>query len=420
MPSISGELRVPADKSIGHRALLLAGMTSGSSSLSGEFRGEDLESTARCLRALGVEVSQLGETEVTVTGRGWKVPDQMNMYAGNSGTSMRLLAGALAGRRGRFTLTGDASLNRRPMGRVAEPLRLMGAQVELAEDAHAPVTVSGGSLEGIEYLLPVPSAQIKSAILLAGLQAGGATTVIERLPSRDHTERILEWLGARIRRRPGSVSIEAGNEVFESDGFRFEVPGDLSSAAYFLAAAVLSPKGRVEVLDVGLNPGRGGFLDVLASMGARIDVELMQADPEPKGTVRARSSSLRALRVDGELVPRSVDELPLVALLATQAEGTTVIADAAELRVKESDRISVLARGLDILGARITEQPDGLVIEGPTPLRGGVVDAAGDHRMALTFAVAGTIARDPVVVRGWEAAAVSFPHFEQFLAGLAG
>ncbi len=417
---ISGILRMPADKSIAHRSLLLAGMAGGTSRLSGPISGEDLLSTRRCMELLGARITEEGTDALVVRGTGWNVPREARLYCGNSGTTMRLLSGALAGRPGTFTLTGDASLSRRPMRRVAEPLRMMGASVETAERGLPPLTVQGGALSPISYRSPVPSAQVKSAILLAGMQADGTTTVEEPAPSRDHTERLLAWLGCRVERGSGRASITGGDQLFSHPGFELDLPGDLSSAAFWLVAAILVPGGSVRIEGVGLNPRRLGILEILGAMGADLEISPTGEQPEPVGFVAARSRQLKAVEIAGSLIPRAVDELPLVALAATQAEGVTVIRDASELRVKETDRVAVLAEGLRTLGAKVEDRHDGLVIEGPAPLTGGVVDAAGDHRMAMTFAVAALIARDRVTVRGWEAAAVSYPQFLQDLEKVAG
>jgi 3-phosphoshikimate 1-carboxyvinyltransferase len=417
---LDGKLTMPADKSIAHRALMFAGMTAGTSRITGQISGEDVASTRRCMESLGVEFTDEAPGTLIVKGTGWVIPDQAALDCGNSGTTMRLLSGALAGRKGTFTLSGDASLSRRPMGRVAEPLGLMGANVQTAEGGRPPLTIRGGSLNPIIYRTPVPSAQVKSAILLAGLQADGLTTVQEDAPSRDHTERILAWLGCRILRTEGQVSVQGGDQLFGHGGFELQLPGDLSSAAFWLVAALLAPAGMVVIDGVGLNPGRTGIIDILALMGADLGLNANLPGPEPAGTLFGRSCKLQATEVSGDRIPAAVDELPLVALAATQAEGTTVIRDAAELRVKETDRIAVLAEGLRTLGAKVEERPDGLIIEGPTPLTGGVVQAAGDHRMALTFAVAGLIAREPVTVQGWDAASVSYPGFLDDLKKVAG
>jgi 3-phosphoshikimate 1-carboxyvinyltransferase len=416
---LEGRLAMPADKSIAHRALMFAGMAAGTSRIAGRISGDDVNSTRRCMQALGAEVTEEGPGILLVKGGGWEVPAEAGLDCGNSGTTMRLLAGALAGRRGTFVLSGDPSLSRRPMRRVAEPLELMGASVETSKEGGPPLTVTGGALSGITYRTPVPSAQIKSAILLAGLQAPGTTTVLESAPSRDHTERILGWLGCRVERKPGEVGITGGDELFRHGGFEMELPGDLSSAAFWVVATLLAGAGKIRVDGVGLNPGRTGILDILTSMGGDIWVNATTREPEPAGSIFARPCRLRATEVSGAQIPAAVDELPLVALAATQAEGTTVIRDAAELRVKETDRIAVLAEGLRSLGAKVEDRPDGLIIEGPTPLTGGAVQAAGDHRMAMTFAVAGLIAAGPVTVHGWDAASVSYPGFLEDLKKVA-
>lgn len=417
---LAGTIRVPADKSIAHRALMFAAMTSGTSRITGFISGEDVRSTQRCMQTLGAEFSETGPGELTVVGTGWDVPEVAELDCGNSGTTMRLLSGALAGRRGTFKLSGDASLSGRPMLRVAVPLGLMGAVVETSPGGRPPLTVRGSVLTPVDYTSEVPSAQVKSAVLLAGLQAEGTTTVREAHASRDHTERLLAWLGCRVTRRPGEVNVTGGAELYRHPGFALDLPGDLSSAAFWFVAALLAPQGEVKVEGVGLNPGRTGVLEILQAMGGDLQIIPTAEHPEPVGTVIVRPSRLTATEVAGALVPAAVDELPLVALAATQAEGVTVIRDAAELRVKETDRIAVLAEGLRTLGAKVEDRPDGLIIEGPTPLTGGTVQAAGDHRMAMTFAVAGLISREPVTVVGWEAASVSYPGFLDDLERVAG
>ena len=409
---------MPADKSLTHRALILAAMCRGESRIKGHIAGGDVGSTRRCIELLGSRTEALGQNLLRVEGNGWRTPPEAHLDAGNSGTTMRLLAGALAGRNGRFVLSGDESLSRRPMMRIAQPLRRMGARVELTQGSHAPIELTGGALKGITYAPEVASAQVKGAVLLAGLQAEGSTTVEEAVPTRDHTERLLRWLGASVRTGEGFVTVDGGDQIFEREGFECRVPGDLSSAAYFLVAASLCPGSRVEIRDVGLNPGRTGIIEVLKAMGAHLEVAFESDAPEPIGTVVSGSSKLEAVNVNGALIPRTIDELPLVALAATQAEGTTFITDAADLRAKESDRIAVLAKNLRILGAKVEELPDGLGITGPTRLHGGIVDAHSDHRIAMTFAVAGLIASDPVTVTGWGCAAVSYPGFDRVLAGL--
>lgn len=418
---LRGTVEVPGDKSVSHRALILAAMASGKSTIRGLATGADVASTRDCLARLGLAVPDgMLPPSLEVEGLGWQVASEAELDAGNSGTTMRLLAGALAGRPGRYRLSGDASLTARPMERVAVPLRAMGAEVSLGERGRPPMLVRGGGLRGVEYALPVASAQVKGALLLAGLQASGETRASEPGDSRDHTERLLAWLGVPVRIGDRSVSVVGGSHL-PLPPFALDVPADFSSAAFWLTAGTLVPGSEVRVSGVGINPSRTGLLDVLASMGAPVSVSAETRVPEPAGSIVVRSGSrveLAAVEVGAELVARTIDELPLIAVAATQAEGETVIRDAAELRVKESDRLAVLATGLRALGATIEEAPDGLVITGPTRLSGGRVDAHGDHRMAMAFAVAALVASDPVKVVGWESTEISYPGFLIDLAEL--
>lgn len=421
---LRGSLSVPGDKSISHRGLILGAMARGRCVIRGAAPGADVGSTRECLERLGVSVSG-GPGSISpclvLSGPAWVIAPAACLDAGNSGTTMRLLAGALAGRRGSYVLSGDASLSARPMQRVAVPLRQMGATVELGERGTPPIRLSGGDLRGIAYDMPVASAQVKSAILLAGLQADGPTTVTEPGQSRDHTERFLSWLGLPLRTARGSVTLGAGRHL-PLPAFTLDVPGDFSSAAFWIAAASLVPGSDLTVENVGLNPSRTGFLQVLAAMGAAVEADPdpgATGHPEPIGSVRVRSADLQGTEVAGAVVANAIDELPVVAVAATQAEGTTVIRDAAELRVKESDRVAVLARGLRELGADVEEAADGMVVHGPTRLRGGTVDAGGDHRMALAFAVAAMVATGPVTILGWESTTISYPGFLDDLAKLS-
>ena len=417
---LQGTIAVPGDKSVSHRGLILAAMSEGCCVIRGAAPGADVASTAACLARLGVGVppGPVPDT-LEVQGIGWEVAPEAELDAGNSGTTMRLLAGALAGRPGRYVLSGDASLSKRPMERVASPLRRMGAKIALGTNGRPPVLVEGGRLHGIAYDMPLPSAQVKGAVLLAGLQAEGATTVAEPGMSRDHTERMLAWLGLAVTIRPGFVELAAGRHL-PLPAFELDVPGDFSSAAFWLVAASIVAGSDVSVEGVGVNPSRTGLLEVLAAMGAEVEVVPQQAEPELVGSLRVRGAPLRAVRVDGGLVARTIDELPLVAVAATQARGLTTIRDAGELRVKESDRLAVLAAGLRELGADVDEVPDGMSVRGPTPLHGGRVDAAGDHRMAMAFAVAAMVASDPVTIGGWESTSISYPGFLDALSELAG
>jgi 3-phosphoshikimate 1-carboxyvinyltransferase len=417
---LHGSLSVPGDKSISHRVLIFGAMSHGRVRIRNCAPGQDVASTASALEALGVDVSLGSHGDLEIQGTGWHIPARADVDAGNSGTTMRLMAGAVAGRPGPCTFRGDASLSRRPMDRIAQPLRRMGARIDLTQDRFPPFTVSGGGLHGIEYKLPVASAQVKGAVLLAGLQADGATAVVEAYPSRDHTERLLAWLGVEVWTSHGKVELTGVPGRLPLPAFDLDVPGDFSSAAFLIVAACLTPGSELRIEGVGLNPTRTGLLEVLAAMGAAVEVEHGSPDPEPTGTIHVRAGALRGATVEGDLIPRVIDELPLVALAATQAEGQTVIREAAELRVKESDRIGAVAQGLRALGADVEELPDGMVVTGPTPLRGARLDSHHDHRLALTWAVACIAAGAPVIIEGWESTRVSYPDFEEGIARLVG
>ncbi|HXG76348.1 MAG TPA: 3-phosphoshikimate 1-carboxyvinyltransferase [Gaiellaceae bacterium] len=420
VPAFEGHVAVPGDKSISHRAVLLAAVCEGETRISGFGRSRDTEATIAAVRALGAGVEEEEVDVLRVAGAGLRGlrPPPGPIECGNAGTLMRLLAGLLAGQEGRFELRGDASLSARPMERVAEPLRRMGATVQTTA-GHAPLTVAGGPLRAIDYRLPVASAQVKSAVLLAGLYAEGETTVVEPLPTRDHTERLLERAGARVRRRPGSVSVQRAERLALGE---VEIPGDFSSAAPLLVAAALVPGSAVTVHGVGLNPRRTGLLDVLERMGARVAIfNRRTVGGEPAGDVEVRAAELVGATVEPEEVPLLVDELPLFALVASHARGESVVRGAAELRAKETDRIEAVVEELRRLGAHIRATPDGFRIRGvPTRLRGGVLDARGDHRLALLGGVAGLASREGVEVRGAEAVETSFPGFFDLLAELAG
>jgi 3-phosphoshikimate 1-carboxyvinyltransferase len=412
VPALRGHVAVPGDKSISHRAVLVGAICEDETRVTGFGRSADTESTIAAVRALGVEVSEHDVDTLTVHGvglRGLRAPDGP-IDCGNAGTLMRLVAGILAGQEGRFELVGDESLSSRPMERIAEPLRRMGAAVETTE-GHAPLVVGGGRLSPITYQLPVASAQVKSAVLLAGLYAeGGETTVVEPLPSRDHTERMLEQAGAAVRRRPGSVSVRAARRLSLVE---VEVPGDFSSAAPLLVAAAIVPGSEVTVHGVGLNPGRTGLLDVLERMGARVAVYNRRSlGGEPVADVEVHASELVGTTIDAGEVPGMVDELPLFALAALHARGDSVVRGAGELRVKETDRIQAVVEELRRLGAHIRATRDGFRIRGvPARLRGGVVDTHGDHRLAMLAGVVGVSSREGVDVRGADAVDVSFPGF---------
>jgi 3-phosphoshikimate 1-carboxyvinyltransferase len=414
--ALVGHLAVPGDKSISHRAVLLGALAEGETHVTGFGRSADTESTIAAMRALGVEVEEPTDDELVVQGRGLRGlhEGEAPVDCGNAGTLIRLLAGVLAGQPGRFELTGDESLRSRPMERIAEPLRRLGAHVETT-DGKPPVLIEGSdALHGITYRLPVASAQVKSALLLGALNAEGATTVVEPRPTRDHTELMLEAGGVRVRRRPSSVTIEPAGALRLSE---VVVPGDFSSAAPFLVAAALVPGSELTVHDVGLNPRRTGLLDVLERMGVRLTVyHRRRAGGEPVGDVEVRAGQLVATTVDADEVPLLVDELPLVALAAGMAHGETVVRGAEELRVKESDRIEAVTSALRAIGVRIRERPDGFEVTGvPARPRGGKVDSRGDHRIAMLGALAGLVSREGVDVEGAEAVSVSFPGFYELL-----
>jgi 3-phosphoshikimate 1-carboxyvinyltransferase len=416
---IDGHVGVPGDKSISHRALLIGALTDGETRVERWGRGGDTESTLAAVRALGVRVDEEDVDTLVVHGaglRGLQAPDGP-IDCGNAGTLVRLLTGILAFQPGHFELVGDESLSRRPMARIVEPLRLMGASVEAA-DGRLPLVVEGTELEGIEYELPVPSAQVKSAVLLAGLGARGATTVAEPSPTRDHTELMLEAAGARVRRGPASASVEPASRLSLPQVL---VPGDISSAAPLLVAAALVPGSTLTVHDLGLNPRRTGILDVLERMGARVAVfDKRRVAGETIGDVEVAAQPLVATSVAAEEVPRLVDELPLVALLGAFARGTTEVSGAEELRAKESDRIEAVTDLLRRVGVRIAAKPDGFSVRGAASRpRGGTIDAAGDHRIAMLGAIAGVASREGVRIRGAESAAISFPGFYDLLDSVA-
>ena len=423
--ALAGSPRLPADKSISHRAAILAAVADGESEIVGFSDAADPRSTLACLRALGVEAETRddvlgpdGTPSLFVQGRGLEGLREPAgpLDCGNSGTTMRLLAGLLAGRPFPSTLVGDASLSARPMGRIAGPLRQMGAAVALA-DGGAPVTLRGGALAGVAYRLPVASAQVKSAVLLAGLSASGTTTVVEPVATRDHTERML---GLDVLEIGGErhVSVDGGTRVRAR---QWVVPRDLSAAAFFLVAGSIAEAATIGLSGVGLNPTRSGVLNVLRAMGAdvRVSNERERAG-EPLADLRVEApGGLAGVEIGGALVPNLIDEIPVLAVAAACAQGRTTIRDAAELRVKETDRIAATAAFLRAMGADIDERPDGLVIEGGRPLQSAEVDAQGDHRIAMAAAVAALAASGPTTIRGAEAAAVSFPRFWNALESVA-
>ncbi len=419
--ALAGAPALPADKSVAHRAAIFAAIADGESRIVGFSDAADPRSTLACLRALGVETEEDADDDglptLTVRGAGLdglRAPSGP-LDCGNSGTTMRLLAGLLAGRPFESTLVGDPSLSSRPMRRIADPLRTMGADVGLV-DGHAPVAVRGRSLSGVTYRLPVASAQVKSAVLLAGLSASGTTTVVEPVPTRDHTERMLELDVLEVGGER-HVSVEGGLRVRPR---LWAVPRDVSAAAFFLVAASVAEAATVDLHGVGLNPTRSGVIDVLRAMGASVRVtNERERGGEPLADLRVEPADLTAVEVGGAIVPNLIDEVPALAVAAAYAEGRTVIRDAAELRVKETDRIAATAAFLRAMGAAVEERPDGLVVDGGRPLHGAAVDSRGDHRIAMAAAVAALGASGPTTIRGAGAASVSFPGFWDALGALA-
>ena len=417
---LQGEVVPPGDKSISHRAAILNSLAKGKAEIDNFAPGADCLSTVRCLKALGVRIARKGGADsptisVSGTGAGGLKEASNVLDAQNSATTIRLLGGLLASQPFLSVITGDTSLRNRPMGRLIEPLRLMGADVSgRGRDSLAPLVIKGKRLRGIDFTLPVPSAQIKSAILLAGLFARGNTVLYQTIPSRDHTERMLRQMGATLESQGNSISLLPLSSHLTSLNLR--VPGDISSAAYFLVAAAIHPNARIVIKDCGINPTRTGIIDILLAMGAklRIDHERLEAG-EPLANIVIESSDLKGIEVGGDIVPRLIDEIPVLAVAGCVAKGKTVIRDAGELRVKESDRIATVVNELSRLGARIEPLPDGMVIYGGTLLSGTEVDSHFDHRLAMSLAIAGLIARRETTIKHAQVAEVSYPAFWQTL-----
>jgi 3-phosphoshikimate 1-carboxyvinyltransferase len=431
---LRGDLHPPPDKSVSHRAALIGAMAEGPTRITGYLDSADTRATLAAVEAVGASVRE-GEPDdhgglfVEVEGIGLRGPRSAEIDVGNAGTLLRLMPGWLAGQAdGEWTLDGDESIRRRPVDRIADPLALMGADVEARDGRLPPLRVRGAELRGIEYDMPVASAQVKSCLLLAGLLAEGTTTIREPYWTRDHTERLLAAAGADIRREGGGIAIAPAERLEAGD---VPVPGDFSSAAFFLAAALIVPESEISLRDVGINRARIGLLSILSRMGVEMGgahdrdramtVEgIREPGPEPIARLNVRASRLRGASVTAEDVPAAIDELPLVALLACFAEGETVVGGANELRAKESDRIAGIVDGLEALGAEIEGRPDGFAVRGSGGLRGGTLDARGDHRLAMVGAIAGLASQEGVEVRGFEAVEVSYPRFERDLRALLG
>jgi len=416
--SLHGDLRVPGDKSISHRSIMLGALADGVTEVSGFLEGEDALATMRAFRAMGVEIEGPDQGRVRIVGagrEGLRAPSDV-LDCGNSGTTMRLLSGLLCGQGFAVTLDGDSSLRRRPMERVAKPLRMMGARIETGEGGRPPVRIlPADGLAAIHYDLPVASAQVKSAVLLAGLFAQGRTSVTEPEPTRDHSERMLEAFGVRVERTGATAALQGGQRL---TGTVIQVPGDISSAAFFLVAASIAPGSELVLRDVGINPTRIGVIEILRLMGADIQTEHARlAGGEPIADLRVRAAELHGIDVPPHLVPLAIDEFPVLFVAAACAAGRTRVTGAAELRVKESDRIQVMADGLRTLGVAATPTDDGMIIDGGQPFGGGTIDSHGDHRIAMAFSVAALRAEAGLRIRDTDNVATSFPGFVELAAG---
>jgi 3-phosphoshikimate 1-carboxyvinyltransferase len=417
--NVYGSLRLPGDKSISHRYALLGGFAEGVSRFTNFSTGADCASTLASMEALGAKVKKTGTDSVEITGVGGQVsPVAQPLNCGNSGSTMRMISGLLAPQAGSFTLIGDASLSRRPMERIRKPLSEMGARIALTE-GHAPLTIEGAPLRAVDYTTPVPSAQVKSCILLAGLQTAGTTTIREAVRTRDHSELALRAFGATLTRTLDSVSIAGPQKLHAIDA---AVPGDLSSAAFFLCAAILFPGSSLVIESLGLNPTRATLLDVLLALGARVSVlNLEEKNAELVGMVQisAPAEGLGSAEVSGALAAQLIDELPVLAAIAPYTSGGIRIRGAKELRVKESDRINLVAKNLRAMGAEVAEFDDGLDVPGGQTLHGATIDSGGDHRIAMAFSVAALRAEGETLIQGAESAAISFPEFFDLLDQIA-
>ncbi len=415
---LRGEVTVPGDKSISHRSVMFGSIAKGITEIHNFLEGADCLSTISCFRSMGVDIERKGST-VTIHGsglHGLKKPDHV-LDCGNSGTTTRLISGILAAQDFDVTLTGDASIQKRPMKRIITPLTMMGAKIRsLHDDGCAPLKITGSPLHGIHYQSPVASAQVKSAVLLAGLYADGETRVTEPYVSRNHTELMLSGFGADVHTEDTTAIIHPANELY---GQKIHVPGDISSAAFFLAAGLMIPESEILIRNVGINPTRDGILRVCRDMGADLTLHNVRENAgEPTADLLIRSSHLHGITIGGAIIPTLIDELPVIAAMACFAEGETVIKDAAELKVKESNRIDVMVCGLSAMGADVEETADGMIIRGGRPLYGAVIDSRLDHRIAMTFAIAGCCADGETEIVGAECVNISYPEFYRDLSRL--
>lgn len=412
---LSGEIVIPADKSISHRAAIFSLLCDNPIKITNFSKGEDCRSSLNIISKLGAKVEYLSSQELIITPPKVIQPPKEVLYCGNSGTTMRLMSGLLAAQSFNSILTGDESLSKRPMKRIITPISQMGGKIE-SNDFKAPLKIYGQKLRGINYNSPLASAQVKSCILLAGLFAQGKTTVTEPYLSRNHSELMLKYLGADISTEKTTVKINPSKLISKD----IEITGDISSAAFFLAAGAIIPNSKIKIKNVGLNPTRTGIIDVLIKMGANLNIENERTlSGEKVGDLVISTSKLKGITIEGEIIPKLIDEIPVIAVLATQAKGETIIKDAQDLRNKESDRIKVVADGLKSIGADIRETPDGMIIKGKTPLNGNVeIESFHDHRIAMSFYIAGLICKNPITIKGFEWVNISFPEFEGLIEKL--
>ncbi|WP_046173714.1 3-phosphoshikimate 1-carboxyvinyltransferase [Domibacillus indicus] len=417
-PSLGGTIEVPGDKSISHRSIMFGALAEGKTTIRHFLKGEDCLSTIDCFRKLGVQIDETDE-EIIVHGTGWdglKEPSAI-LDTGNSGTTTRLMLGILAGRPFHSVMIGDESIGKRPMDRVTVPLASMGADIAGRDNGRfTPLSIRGKKLNTVEYKLPIASAQVKSAVIFAALQADGESVIIEPEATRDHTEKMIEQFGGRIHREGDRIIIEGGQSFKGTDVY---VPGDISSAAFFMTAAAITPNSEVILQNTGLNETRTGIIDVFKQMGAEMTIQKTSASGEEIGTVTVKTSNLKGTEISGSIIPRLIDEIPIIALLATQAEGETVIRDAEELKVKETNRIDTVVNELKKLGADIEATDDGMIIRGKSKLHGGTVSSHGDHRIGMVMAIASLITEGDVELQDHEAIAVSYPEFFEHLRQLA-
>lgn len=414
---LRGEVAIPGDKSISHRAVMFGSLAKGTTEVRNFLQGADCLSTIDCFRKLGIEIENTSE-KILIHGKGLNglsAPDSI-LDTGNSGTTIRLISGILSAQPFETTLTGDASIQKRPMKRIMEPLSMMGADIISVNDNDcAPLRIKGMPLHGIHYYSKVASAQVKSAILLAGLYAEGETKVTEPVISRNHSEIMLRYFGADIHTQGNTAIIKPQPDLTAQ---YVNVPGDISSAAYFIAAGLCVPNSEILIRNVGINPTRDGIIRVALAMGGNITLLNENHDGEPTADILVKSSSLHGITIEGDIIPTLIDELPIINIMAAVADGTTIIKDAAELKVKESNRIDVMVENLSAMGAQITGTDDGMIIEGGKPLHGSVIDSYSDHRIAMSFAVASLIADGETTINGRDAVNISYPSFYEDLTGL--